>query len=269
MEYRERPQSARVGEAATLDVQVLADGASRAQMPELDMPTPDGADVFAERAQVDEVVVEGRPRVRVTRRFSVVPTREGPLRIAAPELAWWDVRAGTARVTRLPPIELVVAPGTRAPDAPPADERLPAGIPSTRPVDRRVWWALAALVSLALIVFGIQRGRGRVVAATSGEPPLPMEAPSLPRALAMGDLGDIEAALRAASPVAGDLDALAASLVDVGQREAVLALRRARWGGGDPNDARTRLRDAFARAPRWAAPPASSREPLSPLYPPS
>ena len=274
MEYRERPGSARAGEAATLVVQVLADGASRAQMPDLEMPAPAGAEVFAERAQVDEVVVEGRPRVRLTRRFSIVPSREGPLRIVGPELAWWDVRANAARVTRLPPIDLVVAPGTRPADTPPADERLPVGIPDSRPVDRRVWWVLAALVALALVVFGLQRRRAqaRVSGPVGGgganvESPAKVEGPSLQRALAMGDLADIETALRAGAPVSGDLDAIESALADDDQRDAVHALRAARWGGADAGAARTRLREAFARGPRWRARPQAPREPLPPLYP--
>lgn len=269
MEYRERPRIARAGEAATLVVQVLADGASRAQMPDLEMPAPAGAEVFAERAEVDEVVVEGRPRVRLTRRFSIVPSREGPLRIVGPELAWWDVRANAARVARLPPIDLVVAPGTRAVDTPPVDERRPVGIPGSRPVvDPRVWWALAALAALALVVFGLQRRRAQARASTPvGEGVANMEGPSLSRALAMGDLADIEAALRSGAPVSGDLDTIAAALADDDQRDAVHALRAARWGGADAGAARTRLREAFARGPRWRARPQAPREPLPPLYP--
>ncbi len=278
MDYRQRPQAARVGEAAVVEVQVLADGASRAQMPDIELPAPVGADVFAERAQVDEAVVEGRPRVRLTRRFSIVPTREGPLRIAGPELAWWDVRAGRARVTRLAPIDVVVAPGAAVAAEPATGDPRPAGIPAAREVDRRLAWGLASAlaVALALIAFGLHRRRRRAVAgpvdagparSANAEAATATDAPSLARALALGDLADVEAALRASAPVTGDLDTLAAMLADDGQREAVLALRAARWGGGDPADARLRLRTAFAHGPRWQTPAAAPREPLPPLYP--
>jgi hypothetical protein len=83
----------------------------------------------------------------------------------------------------------------------------------------------------------------------------------------MGDLGDIEAALRAATPNGGDLAALADALAENDQRDAVLALQAARWSTGDPVDARARLRAAFARGPRWRAQPARTPEPLPPLYP--
>lgn len=271
LEYIEQPRAARVGEAASFVVQLLADGASRAQLPALDMPAPPGADVFAEAAQIDETVVAGRPRVRVTRRFSVVPTRPGALRVAGPQLTWWDVRAGRARVARLAPVQLDVAPGVVAADAPPrAAQR--EGIASP-PVSTRPLWPLAALgvLALVLLAWGLWR-RGR-----SSAPGAPVDAApatgasassaSLSRTLALGDLADIDALLRALAPVPGDLDAVAAQLDDAPQREAVLALRAARWGDGDLEAARARLRAAFAAGPRWHRPAPAAAEPLPPLYP--
>jgi hypothetical protein len=274
MEYLEQPRAVQVGEAATFVVQLLADGAGRAQVPELEMPPVPGARVFADAAQVDEAMVEGRPRVRVTRRFSIVPTREGALRIAGPELAWWDVRAARARVTRLPPVELDVAPGVAGADDAPDAASLPRGIPTAAVASRRWPLAVAALAALALLAWGLWHRRKRVArdtdraeAAPAAMPPAD-GTPALPRALATGDLSDIEAALRAQAPTAGDLDALAAALADESQRDAVGALRRARWGGGDPVVAREALRRAFARGPRWREPARPAREPLPPLYPP-
>lgn len=268
LEYVERPQAARAGEAATFVVRLLADGASRAQVPELEMPAPAGAEVFAEAPQVDEVVVAGRPRVRVTRRFSIVPAREGRLRVEGPQLGWWDVRAGRARVTRLAPVELDVAPGIAAPEAArgaPAAGRLapPSNASGAQ-------WLLAALGALALVLlgWGLVRRRPAPAAAAVDAPPSPAaNAMPLSRALALGDLGDIEAVLRALAPAGGELDAIADLLDDTAQREAVLALRAARWGGGDAQRARVLLREAFARGPRWRAPAAPPPEPLPPLYP--
>lgn len=270
MEYLERPGTVRAGEAATFVVQLLADGAGRAQMPALEVPAPAGAQVFAEAAQVDEAIVEGRPRVRVTRRFSVVPARPGPLRIEGPELAWWDVRAGRARVTRLPPLELDVAPGSTQ-SAPAAGAPVPPGIPRAASGGARLALpaGLAVATAIALLAWGLwRRRRARSPGPASAPGPSLPAGPSLAQALAMGDLADIEAALRARAPAGvHDLDQLRDALDDECQRAALTALGQARWAGGDPAQARGLLREAFAAGPRWVVPPAAPTPTLPPLYP--
>ncbi|NCT88487.1 hypothetical protein GXB84_14275 [Stenotrophomonas acidaminiphila] len=88
------------------------------------------------------------------------------------------------------------------------------------------------------------------------------------RALDTGDLDDVEQALRGlARPPVVDLDALAARLDSAAQREALEALRRARWAGGSGSAARTALRAAFANGPAWRARADAPPSPLPPLYP--
>jgi hypothetical protein len=89
------------------------------------------------------------------------------------------------------------------------------------------------------------------------------------RALDHEDLGrvaDMLCALR--SPPAANLDGVRVALDDAAQIAAVDALQRARWGDGDGVKARTLLRQAFRRGPRWkpAAKPLVDG-PLPPLYP--
>ena len=157
LQYLDTPQTARAGEAATATIEVTADGATAAQLPELQLAGEDGAQVFADAPQSDDTFSDGRPQVRLTRRFSVVPARAGGLRIRGPRLRWWDVRAGMARSASLPDLVLQVAPGVngagvgsapaaravgRDPDD--GDVRIP-GV--QQPVQR---WALAAAVFAAL-----------------------------------------------------------------------------------------------------------------------
>jgi hypothetical protein len=90
----------------------------------------------------------------------------------------------------------------------------------------------------------------------------------LKRALDSGDLGEVADVLCAmAAPAAADLDHLLTRLADPAQREAIDALQRARWGGGDGVRARQLLRDAFAKGPRWRAVDVVNPSPLPPLYP--
>lgn len=114
LRYVTTPQEARVDDAFTVTVEVTADGATVAQLPELQLPSIDGAQVFADPPQADETLKDGRPQVRLTRKFSVVPGQVGKLHVRGPTMAWWDVGSGTRRTTSLPAIDLQVTSGTGA-----------------------------------------------------------------------------------------------------------------------------------------------------------
>lgn len=278
------PAAARAGDATTVTVEAVADGATADQLPELVLPPVAGARVFAAPVQVDERFVDGRPRATARRSFSIVPSRAGRLHVEGPRLEWWDVDAGEARTTSLPALALEVAAGQASAPTPrggaaPAEPsgpapaladrgwRIPGILGPVRP------WAFAtvlfALAWLLTLAWGLGRRRARadaapVAAAASTARP----APDLRRALRTGDLDDIADALCAgAVPPVDGLDAVPGRLADAGQRAAVQALQAARWGGGDPGLAREALRAAFARGPAWRSAPAPDAGPLPPLYP--
>lgn len=273
LRYLATPQGARAGEAASVTVEAIADGASATQMPELQLPVGSGAQVFADPAQSSESFAGGRPQVRVARKFSIVPSRAGTLRIPGPRMPWWDVRAGLARTASLPDIVLPVAPGPNGFGAQPAPAS-PPGAVDAGPDEgwvRVPWvqgavrpWALGtvifALLWLATLWWGLHRQPQTGSSAASRPAPPADAAPrdksrqTLRRALEGGDLADVAEALCAmASPPAPDLDAVRRRLEDPAQVAAVDALQRARWGDGDGAAARAALREAFKRGPRWRA----------------
>lgn len=284
LRYQSTPQELRAGTASTLVIEAVADGATASQMPELQLPSIDGVQVFAEPVQADERFVDGRPRVKLTRRFSLVPSREGSARLEGVRMRWWDVRAGDARTADLPPLSWTVqagaagaVTGTPAPATRPSASNAIVGNAPAQPLAdfggaNRIW-ILAALLFAALwlftLVWGLHRGDSR------GEPARPREAqagpeasPNLNRLLDRGDLGDVADALCAlARPRARDVDEVRERLADPLQREAIDALQRARWGGGDGVATRELLRRAFARGPRWRQVPSADAPPLPPLYP--
>jgi hypothetical protein len=262
LQYVTRPQRLRVGSASTLEVEMRADGASGVQMPALELPATAGVEVFAEPPRVEESIVDGRPRVRIRRRFSIVPSQAGSLELPGPRIEWWDVGASRARVAQLPPIELVAAPGSAVPAAAPVAADGP-GIPappSTRL--RRTGFMVALGLALALCAYAAYRMR-RSGFATRGaskpdpDPYAPTAGPavSLARLLELGDLGDIEAALRAAAPDGTrDLDDVVRALDDEAQRAAVLALGRRRSGArARPAAGGVRTRPGMAHAAPGAA----------------
>ena len=288
LRYQSTPQDLRAGSAATLTLEAIADGATAAQMPELQLPTIDGVQVFAEPVQADERFVDGRPRVKLTRRFSLVPSREGQVQLAGVQMSWWDVRSGSARTTRLPPLSWTVAQGSAAtsPVVP-----APSASASSADIDASGMqatelsnlgganraWVLAALVFAALwlftLVWGLHRGGGAKGVARR-DPVAPDSESSrsrvdLKRLLDRADLGEVADGLCSlAQPPARDLDEVRDRLDDAQQRQAVDALQRARWGGGDGVAARDLLRRAFASGPRWRTHGSHEVAPLPPLYPP-
>ncbi|MDR6839783.1 BatD family protein [Pseudoxanthomonas sacheonensis] len=287
MRYVGAPQSLRAGEAATLVVEVIAQGAVQAQMPELPMPSVAGAQVFAEPPQYDETFNAGSPQVKLTRRYSLVPNGAGKLAVPGLKMGWWDVRTGAAKTASLPDLTLPVAPGTggfagatlpaTAGATAAEDNSLPAASDRMR-TSNRVWaWLAVAFAGLWLItlVWALRRRAAppaRRLPRQDGQPaePLPTQTMiDLKRVLDSGDLDEVGDVLRGMStPPSADLDALIARLESSVQRDAVERLRRARWADGDGVAARAALREAFRNGPIWRATPKPAKGILPSLYPP-
>lgn len=293
LRYVAAPQAARVGEAVTLQVEATAVGATRAQFPDLPVPAlGDAAQVFAEPVQYEETFDDNGPQLKLTRRYSIVPQQSGTLAVPGIRLRWWDVRAAEAKTAALPDLSLPVAPGTAAAIPPPVvpdttTTSVPTpeagdgaiALPGGRNLPERLWPLLAAgfaLLWLATLVWALTRrrappGRNAPAGSDAAHRATGLATHSLAdlkRALDTGDLDDVEQALRGmARPPVADLDALAARLGSAAQREALDALRRARWANGDGTAARAALRAAFSSGPAWRADEGAPAGPLPPLYP--
>ncbi len=282
MRYVGAPTAARVGEAATLVVEGIAEGATRAQLPEMPVPSVPGAQVFAEPIQYDETFTGGAPQVKWTQRYAVVPDRPGRLTVSGLGIPWWDVAASAAKMARLPDLPLQVAAGAAAPA-----NAVPGAAPATLLGSAEsgsalagdgIWpWLAAAFAVLWLItlVWALQRRRAPAPVPAHGgaghAAVAPRHAlPDLKRALDTGSLDEVgEVLCGMASPPAADLDELVRRLQPPAQRDAVEQLRRARWADGDGSAARGALRAAFADGPRWRGETIPPRAPLPPLYPPA
>lgn len=278
--FLEAPQTARTGEALEVVVELRADGATAAQMPQPALRAGDGAQVFAEPPGIQEHFDRGRPQVVLTRRFSILPRQPGRLQVEVEPFEWWDAQAGVARTVALPPLAITVEPGTAAGSATSAGGeerwiRVPGVQGEVRP------WAVAtagfALLWLVTLIWALHRrpvsdpvrkGGSAVLPTLGGTERAGMR--RLKLSLDTGELGDVEQALCAlASPPVADLDALRVRLGDPVQVAAIEGLQRARWAGGEPAKARSGVRTAFAKGPRWSGADATQRpeEPVPPLYP--
>ena len=275
LRYVQAPREARVGEAVTLELEAIADGASAAQLPALTMADSSDAQVFADPAQADEQFIDGRPRTTVRRRIAIVPLRGGLLSLPGPQVEWWDAAQGVARTAMLPPLQLQVAAGSVAgasPDtAPPTDQVLGTDAKAWPSALRRhpLWWLLALGIIAGLAWWRMRPPAPAAAAAPANAAALEVLAPTLADALQQGDLAGIAHALCAEAGVPrDDLDALRQRLEDSAQMEAVTRLQAARWGSDDDSgSALTALRQAFANGARWRTPQAKPAPLLPPLYP--
>ncbi|MCD9033347.1 BatD family protein, partial [Luteimonas sp. Y-2-2-4F] len=247
LKYLSAPQRARAGEAVEIVVEARADGASGSQLPPLELQVAGGAQVFPEPPEIEERFEEGRPQVRATRRFSVVPAQAGTLDVRGPRQAWWDVRADAAREAALPDLRIEVAAGAAPPPPAPADAAV-----APRGEDDQGWirvpgvqdpvrpWALATVVFALLWLVTLAWGLYRRPAAARAPRAAPRRAGAsagdgerarlraLRLALDTGGLGEVAAALCGLpEPPAADLDALHARLAAPAQAAAVEQLQRA------------------------------------------
>lgn len=291
LRYTVAPQQARAGEAVQLVVEAVASGATRAQFPELPVPSVPDAQVFAEPAQHDERFVDGSPQLTLTRRYSIVPNRAGTLLVPGLVQPWWDVANAAPREARLPDQTLEVAPGSggfaapapvdapasSSPDAvvPPAPVSAGGGlVTALGTAGAWPWIALSLLLALgwaltAVMLLRRRRGSDQNVAVQAGPRTSSRYGlPDLRRAL---DAEGFDEVLRILSAMAGvdGLEPLLRRLDDASQRAALERMQRARWSGegGDVASARQALREAFRDGPRWRAVAGNPEPDLAPLYP--
>ncbi|MGY0560975.1 BatD family protein [Luteimonas sp. A277] len=274
--FVEAPQTARAGEALEVVVELRADGATAAQMPQPALRADNGAQVFAEPPAMQEHFDRGRPQVVLTRRFSILPRQAGRLQVEVQPFEWWDAQVGVARTVALPPLVITVAGGGPAYVA--GDERW-IRVPGVQGEVRS--WAVAtaafAFLWLGTLMWALHRRPVPSLPRKGGSAALPTLGGAnragmrrLRLSLDTGDLGEVEQALCGlASPPAADLDALRTRLGDPAQVAAIEGLQRARWADGEPAKARAGVRTAFAKGPRWASADTVQRlsDPVPPLYP--
>lgn len=277
------PAHAKVGDALELTLSVEATGLSAEQIPELTLPRIDGAEVYPDQEVRETSEVDGRLLGKRSRKFAIVPLREGTLKLPERSLSWWNLATDQAQRSTLPARSLDILPGagatTPAPSTPAASQAVGDSVIEVAPASRQlyVWQGLTLFFALAwLLTLAAWYWRART-GAVEDEPATRSKSdnallwrPALAHALTRGDLAAARRALLRLRPDLDDLSTLAATLENPDQREAVQTLDRVLYRGDAGAGLAERLRAAFARTPTFvdqtragAAAPAS----LPPLYP--
>ena len=283
LRYLNQPASARVGQATTVQIEAVADGATAAQMPTIEIPATAAVSVFADPPQVEDQFFNGRPRTTLHRKFSLVPNQAGAVMLAGPKVAWWDAEQHTARIAELPPLSLQVAAGvasaTRPQPVAPVEavqstlpqQSAPAARMQDAWISPRNAWLLLLLILIVSTGWGGMAGYRRHRARSAAHADVPVASrpvASLQQALRDGVLQDIGQALVQQAGLATDaLEGVCTKLADPVQVSAVRQLQQARWGGGDAGAALQALRKAFSAGAHWRRTSQQAKSLLPPLYP--
>ena len=289
----ELPGEIKVGEPLTRTIKLSAQGLGFEQLPELEIKTPDGAEVYPDkpdtRTRDDGSWLYGER----TRKFAIVPTRPGTLTLPAVEVQWWNTAKDQMETATLPQrtINVVGAAVTSAattPAAPPATPDQTQTDSSAAPTtviypssangsDTRFWRSISLLLAflwlLTLALWWRSRRSTILNRSAQAHPPQAPGRSVFLRACSMGDLVGAERALVswARSEKAGvrNLGELITALEDAGQRDALDDLQRSRYAGANSEGLGARLTRVFRNGFAWTQPASTSGEKpdLAPLYP--
>lgn len=99
-----------VGEAITRTVRIEAHGVFGEQIPELALRLPEGSRGYADKASITTSIDKDMPVGVREQRIALVPVKAGRQVLPAVELNWWDTKADSQRVARLPERIIEVQP---------------------------------------------------------------------------------------------------------------------------------------------------------------
>ncbi|MCQ4164768.1 BatD family protein [Tahibacter harae] len=277
------PASGRVGEPLTLTLTVVAQGLGFEQLPELELPAIDGADVYPDKSVTRSRESGGWIVGERSRKFAIVPKRPGSLRIPGASLGWWNTTDNQAATAQSPSFTVDVAPAAAASAEVPAVSApavVTAAPAAAADGAQTVFWRNLALSSFALwlasalllfwYTFWRRRGARPIAAAV----PAPAgQRRDFDQAVSRGDAHAAARTLLAWARREGfaavNLGELARQLDSAAQQRAIDQLQAALYAAGAgavlPADLAAAFRDGLHRR---AAPAAANEDSvLAPLWP--
>jgi hypothetical protein len=126
--WADQPPMLRVGEPATRTLTITARGLAGTQIPEIEIPVPQGMRAYPEQTQAQSRT-DGSTLFGVSKQsVTVIPTAGGAVEMPQIRVPWWDVEAERERAATVPALRLSVeGTGSAAPQtAAPAAEQRPS-----------------------------------------------------------------------------------------------------------------------------------------------
>jgi hypothetical protein len=269
----------------TLTLHLKAQGLGFEQLPELKLPSIEGADVYPDKTTTqnrdDGEWLYGERE----RKFAIVPNRAGPLTLPAISVDWWDTAHDRAETAQVPARTLDVQAGVvfatkpdaaTAPTAASSTNAQSAELPGTatagdmafadRGAQAELWRRLALFalalwtLTLAAWIYWLLAQRRRERAALPAAPihvGSPTARPAFREACRRADWPSAARALlewaRVTQPRLRNLGELALALEDSAQIAVLGELERVCYGRGAAAGLENRLTDAFGKGPDFKA----------------
>lgn len=265
----------RVGEPLTVNIGIVAQGLGFEQLPELEMPGIDGAEVYPDKSTTRSRENAGWIVGERSRKFAIVPKRAGTVHVPALTLNWWDTAKNQPAQARTQAFDIEVTPAAASaavvpgvPATAAAEPAAPAGPIGIRADSTMLAiWRLLAIGSLLLWLLTVV-----AFVLWRRQTPAPRAAPA-PAAASSGTRKAFDQAIgRNDAPAAArqllawarregvearNLGELAARLQSPQQREAIAALQAALYAADAKAEIPAALAASFsaglALAPRAAA----------------
>lgn len=265
-----------IGEPLTLNLHLKAQGLGFEQLPELILDAVDGAEVYPDKSATrtrDDGIWQYGER---DRKFALVPTRAGKLKLPAVELRWWDTEHDRAEVASVPAREIDVLPAIGTTNVAPVISAVTTMPPSGADVQASAtetaalvlaqtqlhtwrWLAIASLIlwflSMLGATIGFLRRRNIGLATLNSAASASTVDDTKPRsafrsACVRNDINAAAHALlrwaRLQQSTLRNLGELTPLLSDPSQREVLTQLERVRYGDGDSAGVAERMAAVFA-----------------------
>lgn len=251
----------RVGEPLTVNIGIVAQGLGFEQLPELDLPAIEGAEVYPDKSTTRSRENAGWIVGERSRKFAIVPKRAGTLHVPALTLHWWDTSKNqpAQATTRAFDVEVAAAAAASMPSAPAVSATEPAAAAVAVPgVDSSLTaiWRLLALGSLGLwllTVIAFVLWRRQAPAARAAPAPAAVSGgtrKAFDQALGRNDAAaaarQLLAWARREGAVARNLGELAGQLQSPQQRAAIAALQAALYAADAKAEVPSSLAASFS-----------------------
>jgi len=121
-----------------------AEGVQASQLPELEIVPVDGIRQYPDQPEIASEVTQAGLQARRTERYAVIAQVSGRQLLAAVEMPWFDVTAGTWKSATLPPRQLEILPSPEQPAALPVAGEGAAPAPIVVETAATLWRAVSA-----------------------------------------------------------------------------------------------------------------------------
>ncbi len=146
----------KVGEPITRVITLTAAGLSKEQLPEIDMPMPDGLKVYPDQAELHSGINNNRLVSQKVRNFAVVASKAGQFTLPEIRIPWWNTKTNRQEIATIPAQTITVKENPAAPSTPSAQPQTqqvnvqPPG-PATQIIVEKAHWLQWLFLALWLL----------------------------------------------------------------------------------------------------------------------